>query len=179
MRRPLQLHPDYVCPPVTGIEVSVERSAAEALALRYRVDGAIADLRLPAGAPARADALWEHTCFEIFIRLAGGAYYEFNFAPSEQWAAYQFSAHRRGMTNLAVQSPRIESVVSDACCEIRVALELGGLTELEPDAPWQLGLSAVIEEANGRKSYWALAHPPGKADFHHEAGFVLQLPAIA
>ena len=25
---------------------------------------------------------------------------------------------------------------------------------------WQLGLSAVLEEKDGTKSYWALAHPP-------------------
>ena len=41
----------------------------------------------------------------------------------------------------------------------------------------RLGLSAVIEETSGRKSYWALAHPPGKADFHHSDCFALELPA--
>jgi hypothetical protein len=35
----------------------------------------------------------------------------------------------------------------------------------------------VIEETNGRKSYWALAHPPGKPDFHHSDCFALGLPA--
>ena len=39
----------------------------------------------------------------------------------------------------------------------------------------QLGLSAVIEEVNGRKSYWALAHPVGKPDFHHNDCFTLEL----
>ena len=38
------------------------------------------------------------------------------------------------------------------------------------------GLSAVIEEADGTKSYWALAHPPGKPDFHRAEGFALELP---
>jgi hypothetical protein len=33
----------------------------------------------------------------------------------------------------------------------------------------------VIEETNGAKSYWALKHPPGKPDFHHADGFVLEL----
>jgi hypothetical protein len=36
-----------------------------------------------------------------------------------------------------------------------------------------LGLSAVLEEQDGTKSYWALAHPPGgKPDFHHPDCFV-------
>jgi hypothetical protein len=53
-------------------------------------------------------------------------------------------------------------------------VELGSL---QIESPARLGLSAVIEEANGRKSYWALAHPPGKPDFHHSDCFVLELPA--
>ncbi len=44
------------------------------------------------------------------------------------------------------------------------------------NASWQLALTAVIEETSGVKSYWALKHPPGKPDFHHADGFVLELP---
>jgi hypothetical protein len=61
--------------------------------------------------------------------------------------------------------------------ELRAALALGRLPGLPGDAPWRLGLSAVIEEAGGGLSYWALAHPPGKADFHHSDCFALELPA--
>ena len=39
------------------------------------------------------------------------------------------------------------------------------------------GLSMVIEENDGTKSYWAIAHPPGKPDFHHAACFALPLVA--
>ena len=35
----------------------------------------------------------------------------------------------------------------------------------------------VIEELDGTKSYWALAHPPGKPDFHHPDCFALTLAA--
>ena len=31
----------------------------------------------------------------------------------------------------------------------------------------RLGLSVVIEQADGSIAYWALAHPPGRPDFHH------------
>ena len=44
------------------------------------------------------------------------------------------------------------------------------------DEPWQLALTAVIEETNGVKSYWALKHAPGKPDFHAADGFVVELP---
>jgi hypothetical protein len=40
---------------------------------------------------------------------------------------------------------------------------------------WRLGLSAIIEEASGQRSYWALAHPPGKPDFHHPDSFALEV----
>jgi hypothetical protein len=39
-----------------------------------------------------------------------------------------------------------------------------------------VALSAIIEETNGRKSFWALKHPPEKPDFHHDDCFDLQLP---
>jgi hypothetical protein len=42
---------------------------------------------------------------------------------------------------------------------------------------WELGISAVIETRDRQKSYWALAHPPGKPDFHHADCFAATLPA--
>ena len=59
---------------------------------------------------------------------------------------------------------------------LRARLALARLPDLA--GSWRLGLAAVIEEANGRISYWALAHPPGRADFHQTDGFALELPAI-
>ena len=43
-----------------------------------------------------------------------------------------------------------------------------------------MGLSAIIEETDGTKSYWALAHPPGEEpDFHDPACFALELAAAS
>ena len=53
------------------------------------------------------------------------------------------------------------------------AIPLAGL----PALPWQLGLTAVIEEEGGHRSYWALAHAPGKPDFHAPTCFAATLPA--
>ncbi len=174
MRKALVPHPDSRYDAVTGIEVEVVRSHRK-LALTYVVIGRISDLRLaPIATPARTDELWKHTCFEAFARASqGGAYHEFNFAPSTQWAAYRFGGYREGMTVASeIAAPRIE-VRSDADrLTLQVSLELAGISA---DAVFRLGLSAVIEETNGRKSYWALAHPPGKPDFHHPDGFALEL----
>ena len=38
-----------------------------------------------------------------------------------------------------------------------------------PPLPRRYGLTAVLEEAGGVKSYWALAHPAEKPDFHDPA----------
>jgi hypothetical protein len=145
------------------------------------VTGAISDLYMPpAAAPVRVDGLWRRTCFEAFVRASpGAAYFEFNFSPSRQWAAYRFSGYRTGMSVAAeIAAPRIEVRTSAECCELQVSLELDRVPGLPSDAPWRLGLAAVIEEANGGKSYWALAHPPGKADFHRAEGFAHELPAV-
>ena len=40
---------------------------------------------------------------------------------------------------------------------------------------WQLGLSAVLEEKDGTKSYWALAHSADKPDFHAPGCFIARL----
>ncbi len=36
-------------------------------------------------------------------------------------------------------------------------------------------LSAVLENDDGELSYWALHHPAATPDFHHPAGFVMEL----
>jgi len=178
MRRALKLHPDSRCLAATRIEVEVARPSRGNLLLRYVVTGTIGDLSLPPpAAPARADDLWRRTCFEAFVRAPpGDAYYELNFAPSMQWAAYRFRAYRDGMSVARdVGAPRIDARASDDIYELDAALELPDIG----DAFWRLGLSAVIEETSGPVSYWALAHPPGKADFHHADGFACALRAAS
>jgi hypothetical protein len=173
MRHTLRLHPDSLCAAATKVEADIVRPRPGSLILSYVVSGRIGDLLMPpVAAPARADGLWQHACFEAFVRAsAGHGYYEFNFSPSTQWAAYQFSGYRSGMRIATeIGAPRIEVRSSAESYTLRAALEFDGLS-----SPLHLGLSAVLEETNGRKSYWALAHPPGKADFHHADCFTLEL----
>jgi hypothetical protein len=177
MRQALKLHPDSRCDAATRIEVYVSRGRPGNLVLRYFVTGTMSELRMPpVTAPTRADELWRHTCLEAFVRAPlAKDYYEFNFSPSTQWAAYKFGSYRDGMSIASeISAPRIEVWSNGACCEMQVSLDLSGLPT---DSAWRLGLAAVIEEANGRISYWALKHPPGKADFHHSDCFTLDLAA--
>jgi hypothetical protein len=182
MRYALTCHPDSRCAAATRVEVDATRPRSGHLALHYILTGKIGGLSVPAiTAPARADGLWQHTCFEAFVRASpSAAYYEFNFAPSTRWAAYRFSGYRSGQTIAReINTPLIEVQSNGDCYRLQASLELGGLPDLPGDAAWHLGLSAVIEEASGRKSYWALAHPPGKPDFHHSDCFAIELPAAS
>jgi len=177
MRQALKLHPDSRCDAATGIEVYVSRGRDGNLLLHYYLT-CIGDIVIPPVAtPTRTDELWRHTCFEAFVR-AGEAYYEFNFSPSTQWAAYRFGSYRSGMRVAdEISTPSIELRYNAEYFELRAHLKLAGATGLPNDVPWRLGLSAVIEEAGGLMSYWALAYPPGKPDFHHSDCFALELPA--
>ena len=182
MPQALKLHPDSHCRAVRQIEVDIARPRPDGLLLSYRVTGTMSDILIPpVVAPARRDQLWHHTCFEAFVRASSAiGYYEFNFSPSTQWAAYRFSGHRSGMRVAdTINAPRIEVQSGPQSCTLHASLDLSGLPDLVCEASWQIGLSAVIEAADGGMSYWALAHPPGKPDFHHADCFALELaPAV-
>jgi len=169
-RLPLKLHPDSVCDAVHGMEVAISRSE-EFVSFHYVALGRIVDLLIPAPTtPGPKDGLWQHTCFEAFVGVPGEATYrELNFSPSGEWAAYRFESYRSGMEAEDVIPPRLHTRTGHDRFELEATLELGA-------APLQLALAAVIEEKNGRKSYWALAHPAAKPDFHHPDSFVCELP---
>ena len=125
---------------------------------------------LPDPAEGRADELWKTTCFEALLRDDPEAYREWNFGPSGQWAAYDFTAYRDGMAHAEVGAPpyiRMEDNLTWWALGATIAVEAG--------RNWQLGLSAVFEEKDGPKSYWALVHPEEKPDFHHADCFAARL----
>ncbi len=182
MRQPLRLHPDSRSIAVTSIDVEIARPRVGSLELSYIVAGQMSSIRMPvAAANARSDGLWRHTCFEAFIRASSDiGYYELNFSPSGQWAAYQFSGYRNGMRVAdEITGVPIEVRSSPDGCVLRASLDPDRFAGLPPERAWRIGLSAVIEDTNGDISYWALAHPPGKPDFHHADSFALEFsPAV-
>jgi hypothetical protein len=177
MRRTLRLHPDSSCVAVTRIGVEVLRSQGDNLTFAYVVTGTIRDLAVPSmAASTRTDELWRHTCFEAFVGSSqSAAYYELNFAPSTQWAAYRFSDYRTDMhVATEINAPQITVRSNPERYILRASLQLGHLLRSR-GSTLRVGLSAVIEEVSGHRSYWALVHPPGKADFHHSNSFVLEI----
>jgi hypothetical protein len=178
----LDLIPHPSCRPraVQSIDVFVDRSDDSIMfdfALRGDMAGIVLGDELP---QLRCDRLWETTCFEAFLRPAGSeAYFELNFAPTTQWAAYRFDSYRVGMSAAPIK-PDFGTFLleDDGIFEAMPRFHFPDLPELGPGLQVRLGLAAVIEEVNGNKSYWALAHPEGPPDFHHDACFAATLPAI-
>jgi hypothetical protein len=175
----LLAHPDGGAEFVSSVAAEAQLTAGAHLCCRYTLRGDTARLRLPqAGGGRRADGLWRHTCFEAFISAAGTAgYYEFNFSPALDWAAYRFDDYRTGMNAATLeQAPALEVRRSSDGLELTASVHLEGLAPLREARSLRLALAAVIEENDGRLAYWALWHPPGKPDFHHPEGFTLELP---
>ncbi len=175
----LLVHPATSRGPVLNFEVDANRQGDGTLNLSYRLDADLSQLRLPMSrTPARADDLWRHTCFEVFISEPGSpGYSELNFSPSGQWAAYTFTSRRTGMraANLQV-APSAAWRRTAGRLELKVEMDLDGLLSNPVHSTLRLALSAVIEEQSGTITYWALRHPDKQPDFHHPDGFVLELP---
>ncbi len=143
------------------------------LLLSYRLEGDLGRLCTPAPAPPdRADELWRHTCLEAFVQRAGrDGYFEFNFAPSTQWAAYSFEGYRAGMVPLAsVPEPQIAVQAGTGVLALTARIVL----PVQDALPWRIGLTAVIEDSDNQLSWWALRHTGDKPDFHLAPSFVFE-----
>jgi hypothetical protein len=174
----LACHSDTDTRAIEGIEADVSWTRTNTLALTYALKGNLTRLHIPPPqTPRRADRLWEHTCFEAFVSVKGSSeYYEFNFAPSGEWAVYGFQHYRNG-TPLEDErlAPKITVHSVARGLDLYALVRLDSLPAIPPRARLRVALSAVVEEKDGLLSYWALNHPPGKPDFHHPDAFVLEL----
>jgi hypothetical protein len=163
---------------VRSFKVQLRTEEPDILVFQYSLVADMSRVRVPlSGAGARADGLWQHTCFEVFV-AAGDVpgYHEFNFSPSLDWAVYRFSAYREGMSPAEIgQPPEISVRRSDAGLELTSAVRIGHLADLRDVRHLRLALAAIIEDDHGRLSYWGLRHAPGKPDFHHPNGFALEV----
>jgi hypothetical protein len=175
----LTCHPHTPNEAVRKITARLRWAPEGALAITYLVEGDIGRVRVPAPcAPRVADCLWQHTCCEIFIARKGmPAYHEFNFSPSGEWAQYAFDGYRVPRADGSGAAPNISVRATAITLELDAVIQADCLPVFLSSAPLSIALSAVIEDRGGALSYWALRHPPGKPDFHHPAGFALNLAA--
>ncbi len=177
----LTCHPQTTSQEVREIDVVPGEAKNDGITLTFRLLGDITGLALPGPHSSRsADNLWHHTCFEAFMMAGEGPEYrEFNFSPSGAWAVYDFRGYRDASEQdgalLTKPDPVIKVQQSLERLELIVEIDQALLPQANS---LKLGLSAVVEDVAGSKSYWALRHSPGKPDFHHADAFALQLDAI-
>jgi hypothetical protein len=151
------------------------------LAVAFQIEGDLDRVRVPEPRAPRIGAeLWRHTCGELFVRIGDAAgYHEFNFSPSGAWAGYMFERYREGeplkdeRMDLQVTARRRTDTL-----ELGAAVPLWRLSSAHAQSKLSLGVSVVIEAHDASLSYWALAHAPGKPDFHHPVAFALELDEV-
>ena len=185
---PLLPHGDTPREGVRRVAARAELGAPQLLRLRYVLEAAPECVRLPAPAPGagRADRLWAHTCFEAFVgRADSPLYWELNFSPSGEWAAYRFESYRQGMAPAALPAPprlavrggaqRLELEAEVPLREVLAELGAAAVSAGARSGSVRIALSTVVEDREGGLSYWALRHPAGRPDFHHPDSFTLEL----
>lgn len=167
----LVLHPESRAGAVRRVTASAQRVGGGMLEFAYSLEADLERLRVPPTEPVRPGReLWRHTCCEAFVAAAGApAYREWNFSPSGEWAAYAFRGYREAGETFAAAPPYLEVRRSES------GLALRGRVAEPVEGRLAIGLSAVIEAADGSLSYWALRHVPGRPDFHRREAFVLEL----
>lgn len=174
----LRPHPASPASAVRAILLSARAFDDGSLAFAFRLSGETGQLRIPPEQPGtRADGLWQHTCFEVFIGTPEEAEYrEFNFSPSGQWAAYAFSAPReRDPARDPQGAPQIAVELAADGLALDVVLPPAALPACAPGTTLPIGVAAVIEAADGTLSHWAL-QPLGDApDFHRRDSFAMGL----
>jgi hypothetical protein len=174
----LTCHPATRSDAVRGLAVGVNRSPAGVLTLAFRLAGDLARIRMPVRGRTRVgDRLWEHTCFEAFIRVDGAAeYHELNFAPSGEWAAYALRSYRDLVGSVdAALAPQLAMDMAAEGMQLQAVVELDRLSSRYVRALLQVGLSAVIEASDGTRSYWALCHAADRPDFHRAESWTVRL----
>ncbi|WP_066556556.1 DOMON-like domain-containing protein [Croceicoccus bisphenolivorans] len=173
--QPLVPHPAHPPLAIRSVEAEIIFPNQGLAMARFRIDG-IEELVIPEFAGrGRQDELWQTTCFELFALRDDGSYREFNFSTSGRWAVYDFDGPRTGMADHdPMQMPAVSAKAGDRMLAINVSLmprDLAGFT--------RAGLTAVIEETGGHKSFWALEHSRDVPDFHDPACFTVPLAAPA
>ncbi len=174
----LRPHPSTAQTPVGALRVSARVLEDGSFAFAFRLEADPSKLRIPAPQPAAAaDELWQHTCFEVFVGVPGEpGYREFNLSPSGRWAAYVFTAGRERDTAADAGPPPLISFAQTADgLGLDAVLAAAALPACAPGTDLQVGVSAVVEAADGTLSHWALHHPADTPDFHHRDSFAMVL----
>lgn len=146
--------------------------------LHYSLEGKIDDILLPLASmnPGRKDELWKKTCFEFFLAIKDQPqYWEFNMSPSGDWNVYHMDAYRRVCfrEEMSIQQLQFEVQQEPSCFTLDAVVDLNPI--IQQSHSLDVGITAVIQTADGNETYWALTHPAPLADFHLRESFIPDL----
>jgi hypothetical protein len=158
------------------IEGEISRVSGR-LAIRYDLLGHLTEIvvPIPADLPGRKKALWEDTCFELFISARDSSrYLEFNLSPAGHWNVFRFAGYRKEMKeDTAFGSLPFSVIHQSGVLSLSLEIELDAF--IRSDLIMDVGICAVIKRKSGETSYWALTHPGRQPDFHRRDSFVIEL----
>lgn len=169
----------FPSPDIPAVEIQGKVSVRHnLLAVSYTLTGDVEEVLLAPASPqpGRRDELWQATCFEFFLaRENRPDYWEFNLSPSGNWNVYRMDDYRRRgfrQETRISQLPFTFKKGADGYL-LDVAVDLAWMNLDSQD--WEMAIAAIVQTKNGSETYWALAHPASKPDFHLRAGFTLSL----
>lgn len=153
-----------------SIEVVVQQSPS-ALVLNFIIQDPTDLIEWPSlsTSPTRKNHLWKETCFELFFTTSTAShtnYREWNFSPSKDWQAYDFSSYR------APLPPRLAQTDCTPLISIRpgrMQIELENLFLPEDSF---VNFTAMIKLRDGQLVAYAAKHPRDGADFHARGTFM-------
>jgi hypothetical protein len=135
-------------------------SLSDTLHIDFRITGKLDQFVWPDEAETEADELWHSTCFEYFIGLEDGSYYEFNQSTSGKFAGYRFDSYRQGRkpSDTGTANGFFLTWLQDQC---HVEFEVPLVSQ-----HFYLGLSIILEDARGNLHYFSTSHGEDRPDFH-------------
>lgn len=148
------------------------------LNLQYRLAGETGKIQLPerSTSPVRKDDLWANTCFEFFLAFPDDSrYWEFNLSPSGDWNVYHMEAYRRMGFREETSIQRLEVEMKREAGYVLLNADVDLSPLISGNQRLQLGIASIVQSANQHETYWALAHPHPKPDFHVRDSFLIQL----
>lgn len=157
------------------VQGGIERTG-RIIVLSFLLQGNLRDLVLPPPTPdrQRCDNLWQSTCLEMFWAEEGRKnYWELNLAPSGGWNVYAFTDYRTDMRQEErITEPLVTMQATPDTFSLTAEVEIGNL---RTRPPLRVGISGVLQHRDNRLSYWALAHPEERPDFHAPHAFLLRV----
>lgn len=161
--------------PKISITGTISRQANQ-LNLKYQLGGDLSTVIIPKAdsSPTRQYDLWDHTCFEFFLRLKNTfKYWEFNLAPTGDWNVFRFHGLRQDIAEeMSFQDLPFTVMQTEECLRLNIDIDLDLLIDRQQI---DVAVTSVIENQDRQLSYWALTHPAPEPDFHHQNSFLIKL----